>query len=116
MNFDIMAIKADELDNMSNAVENYTVAVEDEIKKIRDYEINAEGGVYGAAQVQSVNNYISKTCDEIGKIVRYFDEFKEALTKVNEAYEAKQQTIKINDVEAHQEPNEEELINVNRMD
>lgn len=116
MNFDVKAIIAEEIPNMRTAVEDYTQSVEEEIQKIKDYEIETGDGIYGAVQVQTVNEYIKKTCDEIGAIVRYFDEFQTALDQVGAAYESKQANIKVNDVATHQEADAEDLIKVNRMD
>lgn len=116
MNFDAKAIIADEIPNMRTAVEDYTQDVETEIQKIKDYEIETGDGIYGATQVQKVNEYIKKTCEEIGAIVRYFDEFQEALDQVGSAYEAKQANIEVSEVAAHQVADPEDLIKVNRME
>ncbi len=116
MNFDAKAIVADEIPNMRTAVEDYTQSVEAEIQKIKDYEIETGDGIYGATQVQTVNDYIKRTCEEIGAIVRYFDEFQEALDQVGAAYESKQANIKVSEVATHQEADPEDLIKVNRME
>lgn len=113
---DTKAIIADEIPNMQAAIETYTTNVEAEINTIKSYEINTGDGVYGAAQIQKVDEYIKKTCEEIGKIVRYFDEFQSALDEVGAAYEAQQANISVSNVQEHREADADDLIKVNRME
>ena len=112
---DDMAIKYDEIPNMQNAIESYTVAVEGHLNKIRGFEIGKEEGIYGAAQIATIDNYIDETANQINSIVRHFDEFKEKLLEVQAAYEAHQAAIKTADVEAAPE-DAGDLVTVNKMD
>lgn len=116
MKFDTKAIIAGEIPNMKSAIEKYTQNVETEISRISSYQVNTGDGFYGAAQIQKVDEYINKTCEEIGKIVRYFDEFQAALDQVEAAYDAQQANINVSEVQAHKEADPEGLIKVNRME
>ena len=84
---DTMAIKSGEVPAMQSAIETYIVEVETCLNNIKSYEMGSSEGIYGAAQVATVNNYISETCTQINSIVRYFDEFKAKLTEVGAVVE-----------------------------
>ncbi|MGM9877635.1 MAG: hypothetical protein ACI33S_03200 [Bacilli bacterium] len=111
---DTMAIKSGEINNMQHAIETYTVAVEDCIKSLKKYKIDNSTGFYGKSQADTVNTYIDNTCIEINKIVRHFDEFKEKLDQVAEAYKAQDAAISTGEVAAAK-ANEGDLVTVNRM-
>lgn len=112
---DTMAIKYDEIPNMQNAIETYTTTVEEHLEKIKGYQITNESGVYGAAQIATIDAYIDNTAIQINAIVRHFDEFKEALNEVQSAYETQQASISVSDVESAPE-DAGDLINVNKME
>ena len=113
--FDTMAIKYEEVPNMRNAIEKYTTEVEDHLNKIKGYEINAGDGVYGEAQIKTVDSYIDETATQINAIVRHFDEFKDALNEVQAAYESKQAAISVSEVQ-NAPADAGDLIHVNKMD
>ena len=112
---DTRAIKGDKVPDMQNAIEEYTLRVEDGLNAIKGFEITPDSGFYGNEQVKIVDGYIDETCTEINAIVRYFDEFKEALAQVGEAYAAEEGKVNPGEVEAHQEASDD-MITVNRMD
>ena len=111
---DTMAIKSGEVPAMQSAIESYIVEVETCLNNIKSYEMGSSEGIYGAAQVATVNNYINETCTQINSIVRYFDEFKEKLTEVAAAYVDQQAAITTGDVAAAK-ANDSDLVTVNRM-
>lgn len=114
--FDIKALKYEEVPNMQSAIEDYTVNVEEHLNKIKDYEIGSNEGVYGSSQIATVDGYIDDTALQINTIVRYFDDFKAKLEVVQEAYETKQGGIKVEDVEAAKEADEDDMVHVNPME
>jgi len=112
---DTMAIKYEEIPNMQNAIENYIQTVESELNAIKGYEITGADGVYGGDQIATVNNYVDRTAEEINKIVRHFDEFKENLVNVQQAYESKQASITTSEVDAAP-ADAGDLVTVNKME
>ena len=110
--FDSMAFNADELTNMHNAVQDYTDKVQGLLDDIQKDEITGSNGVYGEAQIKTINKYISDTVDQIHSIVKYFDTFKDALSQVSTAYDKKQQSISMGPVQAHEEADPSEMITV----
>ena len=112
---DTRAIKSNEIDNMKNAIESYTVNVEDCIKKLKGFKIDNNSGFYGQKQTETIDDYIDRTCVEINKIVRYFDDFKVKLEDVREAYAAQDAAVKVGDVAAAKAADESDLVTVNRM-
>ncbi len=112
---DTMAIKYDEIENMTAAIESYELKVEEYLNKIREYNIAYENGVYGEAQISTIDGYLDETANQINAIVRHFDEFKNKLSEVKEAYDAKQKAISVSAVEAAPE-DEGDLVTVNKME
>lgn len=111
---DIMAINADNAAAMKTAIETYVTEVEAHISKIESYTISAGDGFFGSGEAAAVDNYIAETCTEIGKIVRYFDEFQTALEQVLEDYAAKDagsSTSAVNEAAAKRD----DMITVNRF-
>lgn len=111
---DTMAIDGAQVSDMKSAIESYTLKVEEDLSNIKAYEINAGDGVYGINQVDNINTYIENTCTEINAIVRYFDEFQEALHQVSIEYINQQGKINPGDVSAHKTASDD-MITVNRM-
>lgn len=112
---DTMAIKYEEIDNMTAAIETYELKVEEYLNKIREYNIAYENGVYGEAQISTIDGYLDETANQINAIVRHFDEFKNKLSQVKDAYEEKQKSISVSAVEAAPE-DEGDLVTVNKME
>ena len=112
--YDIMAIKYDEVANMQNAIESYISDVESHIQKIKDFKVEDYDGVYGTNQIETINNYINETGVQINAIVRHFDDFKDALSEVQAAYESQQAAITVSEVEVAPE-DAGDLININKM-
>jgi hypothetical protein len=113
---DIMAIDGEQVPTMQAAIENYTTDVEKHLNDIRADDITVADGVYGTEQIATVNAYIEETCTQINTIVRYFDDFKEKLVQVKEAYDAKQSSISLGTVEEAKAADESEMVNVSRME
>lgn len=111
---DIMAFNSGEIGTMQAAIETYITEVENGLNNIKGFEIGADSGFYGSAQCATVNQYINDTCTQINSIVRYFDEFKEKLNEVAEAYAQQSASITTGDVAAAPST-EGDLVNVNRM-
>ena len=112
---DTRAIDSTQIGNMKTAIENYTLAVEEGIKSIRDYEISEQDGVYGVTQMAKINNYIEETCTEINAIVRYFDKFKEVLSDINVEYINETGRVDPGTVAEHSTEGVDDIITVNRM-
>ena len=93
---------------------SYLQPVETAIANIKAFEIGSDSGFYGTAQCTTINGYVSETCEQINKIVRYFDDFKKALDEVAGAYSDQSAATTVGEVEAAAE-NEGDLVNVNRM-
>ena len=113
---DITAFKYDELDNMKNTIETYTVEVENHLNKIKAYNLEYKDGVYGAEQIGIVKGYLNDTATQINTIVRYFEEFQKALDQVKAAYETKQANIKVDAVETAKPADADDLVSVNPME
>ncbi len=113
---DDMAIDGAQVPAMQAAIESYTTTVEEHLNKIRADDISVADGVYGEAQIATVNAYIEDTCTQINTIVRYFDDFKEKLNQVLQAYVTKQSSVSLGSVEAAKAADESEMVNVNHME
>ena len=111
---DTMAINGAKVPEMQAAIESYIIEVEEGLNNISHYEMGASEGIYGAAQITTVNSYIDETCKQINSIVRYFEDFKTVLDQVREAYEQQQAAITTGEVEQAKE-NDGDLVTVNRM-
>jgi len=111
-----MAIDGAQVPAMQAAIETYTTTVEELLNEIRSDDVSVEDGVYGAAQIATVNEYIEATCTEINTIVRYFDDFKDKLNQVLAEYEAKQGAINLGPVEAAAAADPSEMVTVNHME
>lgn len=111
---DNLTLNSEHIGTMQNAIETYITDVETAIENIRAFEIGSDSGFYGTAQCATINGYVTETCEQINKIVRYFDDFKKALDEVAGAYSDQSAAVSVGEVEAAAE-NEGDLINVNRM-
>ena len=101
---DTMALNSEYVGTMQSAIETY----------ITDVETAIDSGFYGTAQCTTINGYVTETCEQINKIVRYFDDFKKALDEVAGAYSDQSAATTVGEVEVAAE-NEGDLVNVNRM-
>lgn len=110
---DTLAINAAEVPNMQSKIEDYLTNIQENIKIISSYQINASDGVYGE-QSKTIDEYIVKTCEEIDSIVLYFKDFKIALDLVLAAYMEKDKSIDPGTVQ-EAKANDSDLITVNRM-
>ncbi len=113
---DNMAIDAEQVPTMQAAIESYTQNVEALLNQIRSDDITVADGVYGEAQINTVNAYIEETCTQINTIVRYFDDFKEKLNQVLAAYNSKQESINLGPVEEAKAADPSEMVTVNHME
>jgi hypothetical protein len=111
---DTMALNSEYVGTMQQAIETYITDVETAIANIKAFEIGSDSGFYGTAQCTTINGYVSETCEQINKIVRYFDDFKKALDEVAGAYSDQSAATTVGEVEVAAE-NEGDLVNVNRM-
>ena len=113
---DTKAINANEIGNMQSAIESYTTDVESKLKKIKDFKVDTDKGVYGNKQIDTVNSYLDETCKQIGSIVRQFDDFKAVLDKIGGAYDTHQAKVSLGTVAQAKERNEDEFVHVQPMD
>lgn len=111
---DTMALKSDHVETMQTAIETYIADVETAIGNIKAFEITSDSGFYGTDQCTTINGYVTETCDQINKIVRYFDDFKDALAEVAGAYLDQSAATTVGEVKEAAK-NDGDLINVNRM-
>ena len=111
---DNLTLNSEYIGTMQTAIETYVTDVEDAIANIKAFEIGSDSGFYGTAQCATINGYVSETCEQINKIVRYFDDFKKALDEVAGAYSDQSAAVTVGEVKAAAE-NEGDLVNVNRM-
>lgn len=111
MAFDTMAFNEAELGNMGSAIDTYIADVNSHMDKIAAHTVNAEDGFYGAEQANTVDNYIAETCTQIKSIVLFFEEFRDKLTEVQAAYNARQASISTGEVAAAP-TNDGDLVNV----
>ena len=111
---DTMALNSEYVGTMQTAIETYIADVETAIGNIKAFEITSDSGFYGTSQCATINGYVTETCEQINKIVRYFDDFKEALDEVAGAYSDQSEATAVGEVKEAAK-NDGDLINVNRM-
>lgn len=107
-----LAFDENEIEDMRTAVTTYQENINTCIKAISEYALSGTDGIYGSDQIANVSAYIDGTCAAINAIVIMFDEFKEKLDQVQQAYNAKQRGINPGEVAEAAAASESDLVTV----